>query len=49
MDKINWQQVWEFLWPILREGLIAFLMALLALLGYDKAIPSRFVRRSKED
>ena len=40
----DWALVWEFLWPILRQGLIALLMAILALLGYDKVVPSRFER-----
>ena len=44
MEGIDWRAVWEFLWPILKEGLIALLMALLALLGYDKFVPSRYVR-----
>jgi hypothetical protein len=41
---VDWGLVWEFLWPILRQGLIALLMALLAVLGYDKVVPSRFER-----
>lgn len=46
MERIDWHAVWEFLWPILKEGLIALLMALLTLLGYDKLVPSRYVRRN---
>lgn len=45
MGSIDWGAVWEFLWPILKEGIIAFLMALLALLGYDQLVPSRYMRR----
>jgi hypothetical protein len=48
MDKIDWPAVWEFVWPILKEGLIALLIAVLALLGYDKYVPSRYVRRENE-
>ena len=44
MQGVDWKAVWEFLWPILKEGLIAFLVALLALLGYDKFVPSRYLR-----
>jgi hypothetical protein len=40
--EIDWGAVWAFLWPILREALIALLMAILALLGYDKnVLPAR--------
>jgi hypothetical protein len=48
VDKIEWPAVWEFMWPILKEGLIALLIAILALLGYDKYIPSRYMRRENE-
>jgi hypothetical protein len=48
MDKIDWPAIWELVWPILKEGLIALLIAVLALLGYDKYIPSRYVRRENE-
>jgi len=44
MEGIDWNAVWAFVWPILKEGIIAFLVALLALLGYDKLVPSRYVR-----
>ncbi|HOU23937.1 MAG TPA: hypothetical protein PLN42_06775, partial [Anaerolineae bacterium] len=43
---IDWSEVWRFAWPILKEMLVALLMALLALLGYDKYVPSRLARRS---
>jgi hypothetical protein len=46
--QIDWGVVWRFVWPILKEMLVAFLIALLALLGYDKYVPSRFVRRADE-
>lgn len=36
--NIDWSAVWAFLWPIVREALIAFLIALLTLLGYDKNV-----------
>lgn len=49
MDKINWPAVWEVLWPILKQGLIALLVALLAILGYDQKVPSRYVREQKKD
>jgi hypothetical protein len=40
--EINWPVVWSFLWPILREALIAFLVAVLTLLGYDSnVLPAR--------
>ena len=45
---MDWLLMWEFLWPVLREGLIALLVSLLALLGYDKVVPSRFKRRGKK-
>jgi hypothetical protein len=48
MDSIDWPAIWELVWPILKEGLIALLIAVLALLGYDKYIPSRYVRRENE-
>lgn len=40
---MDWAKVWEFAWPVLKQGLIALLTVLLALLGYDK-MPSRYVR-----
>ncbi len=43
---IDWSEVWRFAWPILKELLVALLLALLALLGYDKYVPSRLARRS---
>ena len=48
LDNLDWATVWRFLYPILREGLIALLLAVLALLGYDKYVPSRYARRSGE-
>lgn len=42
---IDWNAIWRFAWPILKEMLVALLMALLALLGYDKYVPSRLARR----
>ena len=44
MDQIDWPRVWQAVWPILREGLIAGLIAILALLGYDGLVPSRYYR-----
>jgi hypothetical protein len=44
VSGLDWELVWAFLWPILRQGLIALLMALLTMLGYDKFVPSRFER-----
>ena len=44
MDQIDWQELWRLVWPILREGVIAALIAILALLGYDKGVPSRYYR-----
>ncbi|MBC7234036.1 MAG: hypothetical protein H5T68_12435 [Chloroflexi bacterium] len=41
MLKIDWGAVWAFLWPILKQALIALLVALLSLLGYDKAVAAR--------
>ena len=49
MDKVNWSEVWRVLWPILKQGLIAALIAILSLLGYDKYVPSRYVRKPKSD
>ena len=43
--NVDWGAVWAFVWPILKEAFIAFLMALLALLGYDQVVPSRYGRR----
>lgn len=43
---VNWSEVWAFLWPILKQGLIAALVSVLGLLGYDRIVPSRFARRS---
>jgi len=45
MSGVDWKAVWEFVWPILKEGLIALLVAILALLGYDSFVPSRYERR----
>lgn len=47
MEGIDWGAVWEFAWPILKQGLIALLIAVLSLLGYDKYVPSRYSRRPK--
>nr|MBC7245604.1 hypothetical protein [Chloroflexota bacterium] len=48
MFEIDWSAVWAFVWPILKQALIAFLVALLALLGYDKKVASaRYVARRK--
>lgn len=44
--NIDWGLVWQFLWPVAREALIALLMALLALLGYDHVVPSRYERKA---
>lgn len=45
---IDWAAVWEFLWPILREALIALLMALLALLGYDTRVAQARYKASRQ-
>ena len=47
-NEVDWAAVWRFVYPILKEGLVALLMAMLALLGYDKIVPSRYARRSGE-
>jgi len=44
---VDWEVVWEFVWPVLKQGVIALLISLLALLGYDKVIPSRYARGKK--
>lgn len=41
---MDWGEFWRAAWPVLREMLIAGLVALLALLGYDQLIPSRYKR-----
>jgi len=43
---VNWAEVWAFVWPILKQGLVALLVSILALLEYDKIVPSRYARRS---
>ena len=43
---VNWSEVWAFLWPILKQGLVALLVSVLALLEYDKIVPSRYARRA---
>jgi hypothetical protein len=43
--SINWGAVWAFVWPILRQALIAFLVAVLALLGYDDVILPKRLRQ----
>ena len=45
---VNWAEVWAFVWPILKQGLVALLVSILALLEYDKNVPSRYARRSRE-
>jgi hypothetical protein len=47
--SIDWGAVWQFVAPIVREAVIALLMAVLALLGYDKVVPSRFARLGREE
>jgi len=47
--EIEWTELWKFAWPILRQGLIALLLALLTLLGYDKYVPSRLTRSGDFD
>jgi hypothetical protein len=42
---MNWEELWSVIWPILKETLIAALIAILALLGYDKYVPSRHWRK----
>jgi len=44
---VDWKVVWEIAWPILKQLLIAVLVTLLGLLGYDQFVPSRFVRRKE--
>jgi len=46
---IDWATVWAFLWPILKQGIVALLVSILALLEYDKLVPSRYARRSGEE
>ena len=43
---MDWKEIWPFVWPVVRQGLIALLVSLLALLGYDKVVPSRYSRGS---
>ena len=45
---IDWSAVWPFVWPIIRQGLIALLVTILGLLGYDKIVPSRYARGSSK-
>ena len=45
--SIDWGAVWQFLAPVLREAVIALLMAVLAVLGYDRVVPSRYGRRER--
>ncbi len=41
---MNWEAVWTFVWPILKQALIAFLVAVLTLLGYDhQVLPGRIL------
>ena len=41
---MNWEAIWVFVWPILKQAFIAFLVAVLALLGYDRAVlPARLL------
>ena len=48
-DKgLDWSAIWVLVWPIVRQGLIALLVSILALLGYDKAVPSRYSRGRSE-
>jgi len=47
LDKIDWGAIWVVVWPILKQGLIALLVAILSLLGYDAYVPSRYVRRDQ--
>ena len=42
--NVDWGRVWELVWPVVRQGLIALLVALLSLLGYDRYVPSRMGR-----
>ena len=44
---MDWGKFWEIAWPIVRQGLIALLISLLGLLGYDRLVPSRSVRAGK--
>lgn len=46
---MDWEVVWEIAWPIVRQGLIALLISLLGLLGYDKYVPSRSVRKGRSE
>jgi hypothetical protein len=46
--SVDWGVIWAFVWPILRQALIAFLVALLALLGYDRQVlPARLLAALK--
>jgi hypothetical protein len=42
--NINWGAIWEFVWPVLKQAVIAFLVALLALLRYDGSVLPRRLR-----
>jgi hypothetical protein len=42
--NMDWKIVWAFLWPILKQALIALLVAILAILGYDtRVLPKRIL------
>ena len=46
--SVDWGAVWLFVWPILKQAIIAFLMAVLALLGYDREVlPGRVLEGLK--
>jgi hypothetical protein len=40
--SIDWAAVWAFVWPILKQAIIAMLVSALAILGYDtQLLPAR--------
>jgi uroporphyrinogen-III decarboxylase len=45
---MDWKIVWAFLWPILKQAVIALLVAILAILGYDaRILPGRLLTALK--
>jgi hypothetical protein len=45
--NVDWGAVWVWLWPILKQGVIALLVSLLAILGYDQKVESRYIRAQR--
>ena len=49
MDWEGLREMWPLVWPVVRQMLIALLVTILSLLGYDTVVPSRFVRKKEGD